>query len=72
MLGPGQRAPAVLRLAAFAGGVIEGVVVRRESGGFTTARAKLVRAEFTRAIDEHWTRGSLRRNALAQGATPWH
>lgn len=53
------------------GSTIEGVVVRRESGGFTTARAKLVRAEFTQAIDEHWSRGPLRRNALAEGATPW-
>jgi hypothetical protein len=54
------------------GRTIEGVVVRRESGGYTTARAKLVRAEFTHAIDEHWSRGPLRRNALVEGATPWH
>jgi hypothetical protein len=52
-------------------GAIEGLVVRRESGGFTTARAKLVRAEFARAIDEHWSRGPLRRNELAEGAAPW-
>ena len=52
-------------------GVMEGLVVRREAGGFTTARAKLVRAEFTQAIDEHWSRGPLRRNKLAEGATPW-
>jgi hypothetical protein len=43
---------------------VEGLVVRRESGGFTTARAKLVRAEFTQAIGEHWSRGPLRRNEL--------
>jgi RNA ligase len=53
------------------GRAIEGVVVRQESGGYTTARAKLVRAEFTQAIDEHWSRGRLRRNTLAKGATPW-
>lgn len=47
---------------------VEGVVVRRESGGFTTARAKLVRAEFTQAIEEHWSRGPLRRNELAAGS----
>lgn len=52
-------------------GAMEGVVVRQESGGFTTARAKLVRAEFAQAIDEHWSRGPLRRNKLAEGATPW-
>jgi ATP-dependent RNA circularization protein (DNA/RNA ligase family) len=53
------------------GSMIEGVIVRRESGGFTTARAKLVRAEFTQAIEEHWSRGPLRRNSLANGATRW-
>lgn len=53
------------------GSAIEGVVVRQEFGGFTTSRAKLVRAEFTRAIDEHWSRRPLRRNKLANGATPW-
>lgn len=53
------------------GSTIEGLVVRQEGDGFTTARAKLVRAEFTQAIDEHWSRGPLRPNALARGATPW-
>ncbi len=52
-------------------GPIEGVVVRQESGGFATARAKLVRAEFAQAIEEHWSRGPLRSNKLAEGATPW-
>lgn len=49
---------------------MEGVVVRQESGSFTTARAKLVRAEFAQAIGEHWSRGPLRRNKLAEGAMP--
>ncbi len=53
------------------GGAIEGVVVRQESRGFTTARAKLVRAEFTQAIDEHWSRGPLCRNKLVKGTAPW-
>lgn len=53
------------------GSRIEGVVVRMESGGFTIARAKLVRPEFTQAIEEHWSRGPLRRNALAAGITQW-
>lgn len=55
----------------FGGSAIEGVVVRRESGGFTNSRAKLVRAEFTQAIAEHWSRGPLRNNRLAEGASPW-
>ena len=50
---------------------VEGVVIRSESDGFTIARAKLVRAEFTQAIDEHWSRKPLRRNELVRGATPW-
>lgn len=48
---------------------VEGVVVRSESGGFTTGRAKLVRAEFTQAINEHWSKNPLRRNGLAAGGT---
>lgn len=51
---------------------VEGVVVRSEVDGFTTARAKLVRAEFTQTIDEHWSRKPMRRNELAGGATTWH
>ncbi|MBA2556620.1 MAG: RNA ligase family protein [Chloroflexi bacterium] len=50
---------------------MEGVVVRTEYSGLTAARAKLVRPEFAQAIDEHWSRGPLRRNELVLGATPW-
>src|SRR5690606_23802565 len=46
-------------------GHLEGIVVRRESGGITVARATLVRAEFTQAIEAHWSRRPLRRNTLA-------
>ncbi|HBL31431.1 MAG TPA: DNA ligase [Acidobacteria bacterium] len=48
------------------GDMMEGVVVRQEAGSCTTARAKLVRAEFAQAIEEHWSRGVLRRNRLAE------
>lgn len=51
--------------------IVEGVVIRSEADGFTTARAKLVRAEFTQTIDEHWSRKPLRRNSLVGGATQW-
>jgi hypothetical protein len=44
---------------------MEGIVVRHEAEGFTDLRAKLVRAEFTQAIGEHWSRQALRRNRLA-------
>jgi hypothetical protein len=50
---------------------MEGLIVRKEAGGHTTTRAKLVRAEFTQAIDEHWSRRALRRNQLADGAYEW-
>lgn len=46
-------------------GPMEGLVVRQESDGETSMRAKLVRAEFTQAIDAHWSRGRLFRNHLA-------
>lgn len=44
---------------------MEGLVVRRNERLVTVARAKLVRAEFTQAIDTHWSRGKLTPNQLA-------
>ena len=49
---------------------MEGLVVRHEMKGWGVARAKLVRPSFTQSIEEHWSRGPLRRNALATGASP--
>ena len=48
------------RLAA---GPMEGLVARREAAGY-----KLVNAAFTQAIDTHWSKGALERNALLQPA----
>ena len=48
-------------------GTPEGLYVRREVGGVLTARAKLVRAEFTQTMDEHWSRRRLEENQLATG-----
>ncbi len=45
-------------------GPAEGIYVRRDAKGHLVARAKLVRPEFVQAIDEHWSRRSLRTNAL--------
>lgn len=50
---------------------MEGIVVRRDADGWNVMRAKLVRPAFTQAIDEHWSRQTLRRNALVTGAQPW-
>lgn len=35
-------------------GPMEGVVIRRESAQWCESRAKLVRADFTQAIEKHW------------------
>lgn len=43
----------------------EGLYLRREANGFLSARAKLTRAEFVQAIDEHWSKRRLRVNRLA-------
>lgn len=42
----------------------EGLYVRREGGGRLLQRAKLVRAEFVQAIDEHWSKRRLEANQL--------
>jgi ATP-dependent RNA circularization protein (DNA/RNA ligase family) len=47
-------------------GAPEGLYVRRDQNGELAARAKLVRAEFVQAIDEHWSRRTLEVNALAR------
>ena len=51
--------------SAFRDGPIEGVVVRRESDQWLIDRAKLVRADFSQSIAEHWRRQPLRWNRVA-------
>lgn len=48
----------------------EGIYMRREAEGLMRSRAKLVRAEFVQAIEEHWSRRALEENQLAEGH-PW-
>lgn len=45
-------------------GVLEGVVVRREDTDWLLARGKLVRADFTQAIDNHWRSRKLEWNRV--------
>ncbi len=52
-------------------GPAEGLYVRREANGVLTARAKLVRAEFVQAIDEHWSKRAIEENQLAEGVNAW-
>lgn len=49
----------------FRNGPLEGIVVRRESAQWCDRRAKLVRADFTQAIGEHWRSRRLEWNQLA-------
>lgn len=45
-------------------GALEGVVIRRESPEWCEARAKLVRPDFTQAIDTHWRKRALEWNRI--------
>ena len=45
-------------------GSLEGVVIRRESADWCEARAKLVRSDFTQAIETHWRKRSLQWNQV--------
>jgi len=46
-------------------GSLEGVVIRHDSQDWCEARAKLVRPDFTQAIEEHWSRRRVEWNRLA-------
>lgn len=46
-------------------GPMEGLVVRREHGGCSVARAKLVRADFTQAIEGHWRTRAIEWNRVS-------
>lgn len=45
-------------------GMMEGLVIRQESEDWLETRAKLVRPDFTQAIDEHWRRKAIEWNVL--------
>ncbi len=45
-------------------GALEGVVIRRESNDWCEARAKLVRTDFTQAIDTHWRKRAMEWNRI--------
>lgn len=55
-------------------GPAEGLYVRAEANGVLAARAKLVRAEFVQAIEEHWSKRQLEENQLERnegGENAW-
>lgn len=49
-------------------GPLEGVVIRRESTDWCEARAKLVRHDFTQAIDTHWRKRALEWNHIVHSS----
>lgn len=46
-------------------GPLEGVVIRRESALWCESRAKLVREDFTQAIDTHWRKRAIEWNRMS-------
>ena len=53
------------RRSEYADTPVEGLVVRKDAGEWCAARGKLVRADFTQAIETHWSRKPLRWNRVA-------
>jgi ATP-dependent RNA circularization protein (DNA/RNA ligase family) len=49
-------------------GPLEGVVIRRESPEWCEARAKLVRPDFTQAIDTHWRKRTIEWNRIVNSS----
>lgn len=54
------------RPSSFREGSLEGVVVRTEVDGWTSARSKLVRADFVQNIGAHWRTRALEWNQIAR------
>jgi len=52
------------RSSRYRQGPLEGFVIRRESALWCELRAKLVRAEFTQAIETHWRKRSIEWNRV--------
>lgn len=50
--------------SAYSDGPLEGIVIRREDSDWLLQRAKLVRADFTQSIEQHWRSQALTWNNL--------
>lgn len=64
----GLRAMLDTQPSRYRPGVLEGLVVRRDDARWCRARAKLVRADFTQAMDDHWRQRALEWNRVDWGA----
>jgi hypothetical protein len=51
-------------------GPMEGLIIRRESAHECESRAKLVRADFTQAIGDHWRKRAIEWNRVQPAGTP--
>lgn len=63
------KVPTLKKLVAdtesrYRAGALEGLVIRRESTDWCESRAKLVRPDFTQAIDTHWRKRALEWNRI--------
>lgn len=56
------------RQSRFSDALVEGFVLRRDIGDWCDARGKIVRADFTQAIETHWSQKELRWNRVASTA----
>lgn len=54
----------------FRDGPLEGLVIRRDSADWCESRAKLVRAEFTQVISEHWRSRAIQWNRVQTERSP--
>ncbi len=52
------------KMSLYLNGPMEGLVIRKEDADWLTHRAKLVRADFTQAIREHWSRRRIEWNQI--------
>ncbi|WP_295431048.1 RNA ligase family protein [uncultured Thiodictyon sp.] len=52
--------------SSFRQGPLEGIVIRRESADWCEARAKLVQADFTQSIGDHWRSRAIQWNLLGR------
>jgi ATP-dependent RNA circularization protein (DNA/RNA ligase family) len=58
------KALVATRSSHYRPGPLEGVIIRRESAQWCESRAKLVRADFTQAIETHWRKRAIEWNRV--------
>jgi RNA ligase-like protein len=58
------RAIALSTMSSYGTGMVEGIYLRRDSGGYLQARAKIVNPQFVEGTGEHWRRRAIQWNAI--------